>query len=441
MAAGKRKTKSDLVLATLAHTLQKAAGYVVLLLLTRHLPKEEVGAFFFALAIGVFLALVSDLGTMRYLTRETAADPGRAGDLLGRVLGARLMLIGACLLLVIGGTAAARPEMLGVMALTAAYVFVEDLFYTPGAALLGLGRVREWAVAMVASRVVLVGLVAAAVWAGAGLQAVIACHIVGALVLLAIGMAFVRRRLGPVRLRFADAQTAAVLRGCLPFFALTVLGLLHFKLDTVMLGLMQGTLAVATYEAAYKLLEVSRFLVRPAAMVYYPLCSALAARGSWGELLPLYRRMIALAAAAGAALALGVIALADVLMPLMYGDAYRDAAPTLRVLFLVTPLVFVDFITTFFAQSVRLEGRAIVLTAIAVAANGLINLVAIPLYGPIGAAWTTVATQSFLAVALAWMVLTRVKRWADEGRASEPAERLAEPTATVAPAVVAGAQA
>ena len=427
-----RKTRLDLALATLAHLLQKAAGYGVLLLLTRHLPKDEVGAFFFASAVGTFFALITELGTSRFVVREAAAaaTPGAAADMLGRVLAVRLVLTALAAMGVAGFAAFVKPELWDILLLSAAYVFAEDLFYSPGGVLVGIRQVKDWVTVMVINRLLLLSLVALAVSQGSGLRTIIVCHLVASLGLLAAGMFRARRHVGAIRLRLRDPVTWTIVRECVPFFVLTVLSLLHFKVDTLMLGTMlpaeRALLAVATYEAAFKLLEVSRFLVRPIAMVYYPLCTQLAVKGDWAHFLPLYRKLTLITGVGALLVAVVVIAGAEPILSIMFGEQYRDSAGTLRVLFLGAPLLFVEYISMFFAQSLRLERRAIVVTAVALGANVAINAVAIPSYGPVGAAWATVTTQAVLTVGLVAMVLRRAR-----ALSSDRAAEVGGPTAAV----------
>jgi hypothetical protein len=101
---------------------------------------------------------------------------------------------------------------------------------------------------------------------------------------------------------------------------------------------------------------------------------------------------------------LGVVAMvviwgfAPLVVPRVFGNDYEDAVLLLMVLSLATPFRFValsaDAVLTtqhFIASKVRFMG-------IAALANVVLNLILIPIYGSVGAAIATVATEAFLAV-------------------------------------------
>src|SRR5687767_6147628 len=87
---------------------------------------------------------------------------------------------------------------------------------------------------------------------------------------------------------------------------------------------------VARYEAGYKFYEISRFAVRPTAMVFFPLCASLVASNEWAGFRSVARKLLLAAAAAGT---------------------------IVRVLFLGLPSRYVSYGSSFLAQGMNLEGR------------------------------------------------------------------------------------
>ncbi|HTC24272.1 MAG TPA: polysaccharide biosynthesis C-terminal domain-containing protein, partial [Gemmatimonadales bacterium] len=186
----------------------------------------------------------------------------------------------------------------------------------------------------------------------------------------------------------------------LPLFAVAILTLVHSRVDTVMLGFMGTYRDVASYQAAYKLLEASRFAVRPATTVLFPLLAAMAVRREWDGLRTYMGRALASAGWIGLGIA-AVLALgADVIVRLAFGRQYADAAPLLRVLVLSLPLLFVGNIAMMVSQAICRERDLLVRLAVCLVINVGANLIAIPRWGPLGAAWTTVGSELLLCVLL-----------------------------------------
>ena len=89
------RVSTDLLFATSADVVSKLLGYVVLAALARLLSVADMGELFFAIAFASIFAMLTELGTSRYLVRKVAQDRGRALDHLSDVLSLRLPAVGA----------------------------------------------------------------------------------------------------------------------------------------------------------------------------------------------------------------------------------------------------------------------------------------------------------------------------------------------------------
>lgn len=403
------KVKADLAFATAMELVQKLAGYAVLAILARHIDKTGMGQLFFALTLASLTAAATELGTSRYLVREIAISPKASLRRLGEVLALRVPLILAAFLVLNVGVAIFRPDLLAVVSLAAAAGLFGDLYYAFGAFFIGRREVGLRLATGLSGPLVLVALVAAVVARGATLTEVLACYLVASLVPVGASVLLVMRRVGSIPLADTYRGAWAAARASLPFFFLTTLGALHFKVDTLLLFALASPAAVATYEAGYKLFEVSRLLVRPTATVIYPLAAALAARGDWKGFSRVVRRLVAVWGALGVAISIAVIAAADPAVTLVWGDHYADTVPLLRILYLAVPSLYLAFVATFLAGALNIEGAAAKVLGLCLAANVGLNLLTIPRWGPIAAAWSTVATQMLAAAWLLWLVHRRVR--------------------------------
>ncbi|MDQ3428179.1 MAG: polysaccharide biosynthesis C-terminal domain-containing protein, partial [Gemmatimonadota bacterium] len=98
----------------------------------------------------------------------------------------------------------------------------------------------------------------------------------------------------------------------------------------------------------------------------------------------------------------GVVALLAVpIIRIVYTAAYDESAEVLRVLYLSVPGLYAATVAMLLASATMREKRAVLIMATGVALNVALNLVAIPRYGALGAAWVTVASQTFVGV---WLI-------------------------------------
>jgi O-antigen/teichoic acid export membrane protein len=367
-----------------------------------------MGQLFFAVRLGSMLAMLTELGTHRYLVRTIAQDERQALQHLSAVLSLRLPAILLAFAALNAIALCLMRERWAILALAGLFTLVGDLYYTFGSLFIGLRRLAYRLATGLIDLVLLVVLITIAVRSGFSLHGVLWCYVIAQTTMVASTALVVRFGFGPFGLVRDAARLRAVARGSAPFFVVGFLGLLLFKLDTVMLGLLRSAGEVARYEAAYKFLEVSRFAVRPAAVVFFPLCAQLVARGDWPACRALVRRLALGAGGIGVAVAAGLVALAPVAVPLVWGSSYETSIPLLRILSLGAPSVFLGFVATFVAQALLLERAAVQILGASVLLNLLLNAALIPRFGAAGAAWTTVASETACSALLLLLVARRI---------------------------------
>ncbi|MCI0435258.1 MAG: polysaccharide biosynthesis C-terminal domain-containing protein [Gemmatimonadetes bacterium] len=253
-------------------------------------------------------------------------------------------------------------------------------------------------------------MVGAAVLAGGGIALALSGYVASQLVLVAVAVALARWWVGPIPIRFDPTGLRRLARDTTPFFVLVFLDLLLFKIDTVMIWFLQTPVEVALYESAYKFLEVSRSVVRPLGLIFLPVCVQIATRADWPEFRTLTTRLVSAATSLGAVTAALVILAGGSALPWVWGDAYTDAIPVLRVLFLSVPAVFVAFVSQILVTALRLERSAIQGMALAVVLNVALNAAVIPRWGAIGAAWTTLASELLIAALMLRLVARGIRQ-------------------------------
>jgi len=392
------KTRRDLLIAFASQFGYKILGFAMLALMARGLSQTDYGKLMFALSLCAMTVPVTDLGASTDLARRVAAAPRGARRWLEAVLSARVPLAAAYVVLMSAWVGLTKPDVLGVTLAIALFSVCRDLYRSYSSLFLGLKQVGYTVVAFGSSLVVLVGLVAIGVKTGAGLGWMTAAHVWSGLVLLAVAAGIARLRIGPMRLRWNWRRMQRVFGGGVWLFVLSLATVAHFAADTVMLGYLQPYEQVARYQAAAKLLEASQFVVRPLTLILLPVCAALASRQQWGKLRRLMHEMFAGMAVLGLAAWAFVALFAVPIVRIVYTAGYDDSAKVLRVLYLSVPGLYIATVATLLASSTLREQRAVLIMAAGVALNVALNLVAIPRYGALGAAWVTVISQTFVAL-------------------------------------------
>lgn len=395
-----KKIRKDLFLASLSHFIYKVVGYLVLTILTRYLTKGDMGEFFFAASLATFFALITQLGTDDYLIREVSEKPANVIQNLSEVISIRLILFGLFLLLLNGFTLVFKYEIAEVVFLTSIYVLFEQLYSSLGAAFIGLRRIKYNVIVGIGSRILLLLLIFWVVKLHGSLAFIISCYIFANLILFISSFLIWRLKIGRIKLFFNFAPARKVIRLAFPFFLLSVLGIIHFKIDSLMLGFMKTYSTVAAYEAAYKIFEASQFLTVPLGMIFFPIFSEMASNEKWNEIKKLSRKIILIMIVLGSLISFIVIITAGFIIPFVYGSKYGDSISILKILYITVPVLYLVKIGVILAKSIYLEKKAINAMLICTVLNVILNLVGIPMFGAMGAAWATLISETILAVLL-----------------------------------------
>jgi O-antigen/teichoic acid export membrane protein len=401
-------TRANIVWAFVLQVVEKGAGYIILAVLTRTLLQEELGGMFFAVSIARLAAVTLSLGTDSHMIRKVASDPPNSLLYLSRNLSLRIvsMAVGYILLNVIFWTE--RPELALVMALVSAYSFLDEIHFTFAAFFVGKKQILFRLSILGSFKILGIFVVSFAAYISKSLVLVLWCQVILSFLLVSSAFMITQRFFGKVQLRWEPAKKMELIRQSFPFLAVNLLGLMHMRFDTIMVGVLLDLQRVAVYELGIKLVEVARFLVRPIKTVFLPVFSEYSANGNWAKLRVRFRQMMVLAFGAGGGMFVLMMAFGSPLITLLFGEAYRESVFVAQVLFLSVPFLFAEFLANVTASALHLEKKIMRITAWTVVLNIGLNLFVIPIHGIIGAAWVTVVSQVFLTMGLLAIVISRL---------------------------------
>lgn len=177
------------------------------------------------------------------------------------------------------------------------------------------------------------------------------------------------------------------------FFGLSsILIVIYFYIDSVMLSVMVGNSAVGIYNAAYKLIFVLLFIPNVFVTSIFPVMSQHFESSK--NLLKLeYEKSVKYLFAIAMFIFVYGFVFADKIIVIIYGTSYTAAITALQTLIFVVPLIF---ITSLFGNILGAINRQRILTIVAVInvlLNVTLNLILIQKFSYIGASAATVATE------------------------------------------------
>lgn len=377
-------------------------GLLVGVWVARYLEPARFGLLSYAGAIVALFSAFVSLGLDGIVVREIVRQPEREGELLGSTF--VLKLVGGVVAIGVSvGTVVmirpAEPETWQLVAIVASgsvfQAFDAIDFWFQSKTLSKYTVCAKNTAFFIASLLKVVLILNRA--------PLVAFAVVGVLETLlgAVGLVLAYRRcgssLGSWRVR-ADTCGMLLANGW-PLILGGLSVMIYMKIDQVMLGEMAGSEAVGIYSAATRISEVWYFI--PTAVVSSAFPTILRSRVEdesfyQRRLQRLFHLMVLLALAVSVPMTFA----ATPLILILYGRDFAAAGPVLAVHIWASLFVFLGVAQGTWDLAENLTKLALFRTSVGALINVLLNLVLIPMYGPLGAAIATVVSYAVSAYLL-----------------------------------------
>ncbi len=416
--SGGRLTANSLVLVV-AEAVRRVLSFAVAILIARPLSVDDFGRFGLAMALAGIFGVLANFGLNPLLTRKVAADPAHGGREFGTVLGLKF-LFG----LVAGGAMVALAVVMSydqraflAVALAALTVPAESV-ETAGIALFdGYQRMVLSSLVTLVKSLLLLTMVGGAMLLKFGLTGVMLAYVAGGWLTAAFAVVLVGRVAREVTLRPVASQWLPLAREAAPFMLIGLVWMLAFRVDMVLLERLAGEEPTGLYRAGYAFFEILLALPILATRALYPALAQGMGQGgdAWRDTLGNAFRIYLLAALPAA---VGCALVGGDFVVLFYGAKYAAGG---RVVALLGGFLWLWFGTMTFGWSLTAANRlktVLLGNVLAMSANVVANLILIPRYQIMGAAASTVISEStllvyFLMVTRHWLrgLLRRAIPW------------------------------
>ncbi len=384
-----------------SQVVRVVSGLAINVMLMRWLGVEGFGIYGYVATLVGVLAFGSHLGINKLLKREIARDHARAPALISTALLAVTISSALTGLVVVGWASLldGRGPVVLAAALAAAALALRSQATVVVAAFHAIRRMALGVGPHLVGRVVLVASTATLLWIRPDVVSVFLAQIADGLVtLLLVGVVFHRQVGRLVSCRLADARSLA--RESVPFSLNSLFGSIYLSVDVILLQQIRGEAEVGIYRAAAVLIGMLPLLAETLNAGIFPrMARHLGDPTAAGRELRFAARVLLVV---GVPIAVGGMLLAEPLMVLLGGGAYASSAAPFV---LMAPLLPLRYLNNGFGMTLSSLNRQPQRTRgvlYAALFNLGTNLVAIPLWGAMGAAATTLLTELLLT---AWLGL------------------------------------
>lgn len=363
----------------------------------RFLGDVKFGELYFAITFVSLIGIPIEVGFNQQLTRDVAEDPEKAHTYLWNILLIKLLLwvFLYAIILLLSWVLGYSPEQRSIVAICSFTLLAGSIVNVFAALHYAFERALYPAVGMILEKGLsaIVGFLLLKY--GATVQ-VMALVLLGGSLIDAIWQASWFFRLAGRHIVIRKKVLRDLVRSSIPFVLSGALGVIYYRIDTVLLSLMTSTAAVGWYGAGYRLFDTLFFIPNIIInAVMFPVFSKLSADFNSQSTfkMAVEKSMNLLVICAVPIASLFVIAAPNIVGFLYHRPEFANTVPVIQalapgVVFLYINALFLNIIIT-----TRGEKKIPILSATALVFNLGLNLYLIPRYQQVGAAVVTSLTE------------------------------------------------
>lgn len=377
----------------LALGLTRVISFLYIIFLAKALGVSNFGLYTVALAYFSIISSVADLGFNRFLVREVSKDKSKAPELLSNILLLRITLT-AVLFAVFSivlysfdrDSIRVSLVLLGALAL-----IPQSIALTFDAIFTAYQKLQFSAAGLFLSSLLTAVSGFYLVNKGYGTMGAVVALIIGQL----IYAVFLFLVLKDTKISLSLVKTLVfkkALTGSLPYGLLGVLGLLYFRIDTVLLSYLKGSFETGVYGAGYKFLEAVIFIPAAFSAALFPALAKLHDKNE-PEIKKLYFKSLRLMFIAGILIAAAYILVLPSIIKSFLPN-YLQSINVIKILALSIPFMFIATpgVQILFSSEKYLK-TVVFLSVLTLGFNVVLNLIFIPQFSFLAAAWITVASE------------------------------------------------
>ncbi len=375
---------------------------------------EAYGGYAALLSLTFLFNIVLDMGITNWNTRHVARERAAGGHHIGGILGLRALL-GLCygvLLFAVALVLGYRGLQLQLLAVLALNQLLAATLLFLRSNIAGMQRFAEDSLLSVLDRALLIVICGWLLW-GRVVEGPFPIMWFAWAQTAAYGMAvlvagfLVARRSGRFTARWDHRSILDVVRSSFPYALLVLLMSFYYRTDMVLLErlLPNGAEQAGIYAQGFRFFEAFNMFGFLVAGLLLPMFSRMLAQQE--DVAPLVGLAMRLMLCASLAVAVLATLYARPVMDLRYAEHTAESAPAFAVLiwgFVAVCITYVFGTLLTAGGDLRDLNR---LAAVAMVLNVALNLVLIPRYQALGAAWAGLITQGGAAVAQALMAARR----------------------------------
>jgi len=403
-----RNVVNNMFISLIGQAVTWASTLILTIAYGRFLSDSSFGELYFAITFVLLAGFPLEFGFNQQLTREIAQEPHKALRYFSNTILIKsvLWLLLYSFILVFCWLLGYNLEVRILVAICGVTLLSTATANTLAALHYSFGRTVYPALGLVLEKGLstLIGVIL--LRNGFGVESM-ALVLLGGSLVSTLWQGFWFFRLVGVGFTLDRALIRELLRGSIPFLTYGVLGVIYYRLDTVLLSFMTNTAVVGWYGAGYRLFDTLVFLPNLViGAIMYPVFSKLSVSSEAKLKMAVEKSMNFLLFCGLPITTLLIVTAPNIIGLLYHQQDFLHSIPALQSLAPGLVFLYINTVLSSILISTKREKKIMIMAAIALLFNLTCNLILIPLYQHVGAAVVTSLTE-FLLFCIALMFVPR----------------------------------
>jgi O-antigen/teichoic acid export membrane protein len=374
--------------------LAQVLGFVAIIVMARRLGPHGFGLVTLGTTLVVWFGVIADAGTEVLNIRDISRRPEHFKRLAEPVLGLRLLLSAAAMLLLFGASFIASADSSDRLVLWLFALILPMLACNLRWMVLGVGAAKAVAVGNIAGRLLLVIGVLLFVWKLHDTENVPVLQAGAELTYAFVVLFAVSRRFGLIRPRIDVQAWRETLGQSLPLMVNQIARAAVYSVDILLVAVLLGREELGFYGAAAKPVL---FLSGALGLFYVSFLTSYSTATS-AHAGPLFRRTVVVGTAVTGFVAVAVAVTAPIIVAVFFGHAYDAAALPLALLAFFVPVLAVGGAYGVALIAGHQQASLMRNNVVGAIVNVVANLAVIPVLGIAGAAAVTLASELLILI-------------------------------------------
>ncbi|MCA9365075.1 MAG: flippase [Candidatus Moranbacteria bacterium] len=403
-----RKIAYNIVISSTTKILSTAIALVSIGLITRHLGKDGFGEYATVLAFFSFFMAISDFGLHTVAAREISRKDANEEKTMGNVFTLRLIISSIFLLLspiIVMLLPYQNDVKTAIVLIAVAFFFSSNYIVLNGIFQKNIAMDRVAIVEFV-GKLIQIAIIIIAVMKGWGMIAIVS-SITATMVFNFCAVFFLSRKFLKFSLKIDLPYWKTFLAQSIPMGISTLIVFSYLKMDTIILSFMKTSTEVGLYNAAYKIIDTLVFFPAMVVGLVLPLLSRhiFTNKEKFEEI---GNKTIKIFAVCTIPLMIGTLFLAEDIITIIGGPDFVASANALRILILALGAIFFGHFFNYVLLAANLQKRLMIALGCIAVFNITTNLLVIPTYSYMGAAVTSLITETLVVIVTVVIVIKKI---------------------------------